>query len=234
MRQEFESVILAGGLGTRLRKVVPDRPKVIAEINGRPFLTFLLDQLLAAGIVSVTLCVAYKSEQVKAVIGRQYHSLNVSYSEEEVPLDTGGALRLAAENLATDWILVMNGDSFIECDLSEFARWHFANKRSASMVITKVSDAKRYGSLEVDANQRVTEFREKRQRQRERKQVRINAGIYLIPKRAILKQRVGVPCSLEYEVIPELLHSGLYGYDCAGRFLDIGTEKSFEEAQCFF
>jgi D-glycero-alpha-D-manno-heptose 1-phosphate guanylyltransferase len=232
MRQDFEAVILAGGLGTRIRRVVPDRPKVIAEINGRPFLTFLLDQLLAAEIASVTLCVGYKSEQVNAVIGRQYHSLNVSYSEEKVPLGTGGALRLAAESLATEWILVMNGDSFIECDLSEYVRWHFANERSASLVMTKVPDVCRYGSLELDPNQRIIAFREKGQKQMA--QVCINAGIYLIPRSVILKQRAGVSFSLEHELIPELLISGLYGYDYAGRFVDIGTEKSFEEAQYFF
>jgi len=229
MPQKFEAVILAGGLGTRLRKVVPDRPKVIAEINGRPFLTFLFDQLLAAGISSVILCVGYKSEQVKAVIGSQYHDLSISYSEEKVPLGTGGALRLVAESLTTDWILVMNGDSFIECDLAEYARWHFANERSASIVMTKALDTQRYGALELDENQRVTAFREKGQEQNA--QGCINAGIYFIPRSVILKQRVGASYSLERELIPEFLTNGVDGYECAGRFVDIGTEKSFEEAQ---
>ncbi len=94
-----EAVILAGGLGTRLRSVVADRPKVMAEIAGRPFLTFLLDQLLSVAIERVVLCTGYKAELVSSVLGQSYRGLTLDYSEETEPLGTGGALRLALPRL---------------------------------------------------------------------------------------------------------------------------------------
>src|SRR5437899_2628493 len=108
----LSAAILVGGLGTRLRGIVADRPKVLAEVRGRPFLAYLLDQLVASGFQDVVLCTGYRSEQVKEVFGDGYGPLRIVYSEETVPLGTAGALRLALPLLQSETILVMNGDSF--------------------------------------------------------------------------------------------------------------------------
>ena len=106
------AAILAGGLGTRLRSVVKDRPKVLAEIRGVPFLTYLLDQLAAAGVRDVVLCTGYMGEQVRSAFGDSYGGMCLSYSQESSPLGTAGALRLALPLFKSSSVLVMNGDSF--------------------------------------------------------------------------------------------------------------------------
>ena len=123
-------MILAGGFGTRLRSVVSDRPKVLAEVGGRPFLEYLLDQLVAEDVKSVVLCTGYLGEQVQRRLGTHYRTLALQYSREPQPLGTGGALRLALPMLDTDPVLVMNGDSYCDTRLDAFANWHAGRRRA--------------------------------------------------------------------------------------------------------
>src|ERR1051326_2110224 len=106
------AAILAGGLGSRLRSVVSDRPKVLAPVNGRPFLAILLDQLVESGAESVALCTGYLGEQVESAFGSVYRNLKIFYSREQSPLGTAGALRLGLPPLSARSILGMNGGSF--------------------------------------------------------------------------------------------------------------------------
>ena len=108
--------LMAGGFGKRLRKVVPDRPKVLAEVNGRPFIFFLLDQLSESSIRRVILCTGYKSECVEDTVGSSYRTLSLEYSKEARPLGTAGALRNAKQMFCSELILVINGDSFVDFD----------------------------------------------------------------------------------------------------------------------
>ena len=184
--QDLASVtaaILAGGLGTRLRSVVADRPKVLAEIRGRPFLAYLLDQLAAAGVRTVVLCTGYLGEQVRAAFGDSYNSLSLVYSQESSPLGTAGALRLALPLFKAETVLVMNGDSFCETDLRAFWAWHQARGANATLLLTKVPDTKRYGRVDVDDDGRVLRFDEKDDK---REPGWINGGIYLLNRRLLL------------------------------------------------
>src|SRR4028119_1495914 len=106
------AAILAGGLGTRLRAVVSDRPKVLAKVQERPFLAYLLQQLARSGIKSAVLCTGYMGEQVKIAFGDSCDSMRLLYSQETSQLDTAGALRLALPLIQSSSVLVMNGDSF--------------------------------------------------------------------------------------------------------------------------
>src|ERR1041384_4288401 len=121
---DITAAVLAGGFGTRLRSVVADRPKVLAEIGGRPFLSYLFEQLAANGCRSVVLCTGYLGEQVYRIYGEQYGSLGLRYSQEAQPLGTGGALRFALGQFASDPVLVLNGDSFYGTDLKAYREWH--------------------------------------------------------------------------------------------------------------
>src|SRR5258708_8781654 len=116
--QSVTSAILAGGLGTRLKIVVPDRPKPIADVQGRPFLTYLLDRLMKADLTDVVLCTGYRADQVRTALGEHYGTLKLNYSQESTALGTAGALRQALPFLNSDIVLVMNGDSICECDLN--------------------------------------------------------------------------------------------------------------------
>ena len=119
---DVSAVILASGLGTRLRSVVADRPKVLAPIGGRPLLAYLFDQLIAAGIREAVLATGYRGEQIEAALGTAYGPLRLRYSPEPSPLGTGGALRLAWSLLAAPSALVMNDDSYCQADLAALPR----------------------------------------------------------------------------------------------------------------
>jgi NDP-sugar pyrophosphorylase family protein len=223
--------ILAGGLGTRLRSVVTDRPKVLAEVAGRPFLTYWLEVLAAQGFRDVVICSGYLADQVARCFGSSYGPLRLHYSVEQEPLGTGGALRLALPRLATDTVMVLNGDSFCETDLATFWRTHRERSSRASMVLHFEPDTRRFGRVTMTADSRLENFLEKGE------QVRpgwINAGIYLLPRAWIEAIPEGRSVSLERDLLPSWLAGGIYGFPSAGRFIDIGTPESFAQAGEFF
>lgn len=230
--------ILAGGLGTRLRSVVADQPKVLAEVRGRPFLAYLLHQLAAAGFRYIVLCTGYLGEQVRAAFGDAYGSLRLVYSQESSPLGTAGAIRLAlplfkpglSEANVPDSVLVMNGDSFCEANLRDFWTWHCARSADATLLLTHVPNTKRYGRVLVDDDGCVLSFDEKGNKGGPGW---INAGIYLLNHRLLLTIPKSGDVSLEREVFPAWI-GRLYGYRNEGRFLDIGTPESYAIAKQFF
>ncbi|NLC72084.1 MAG: NTP transferase domain-containing protein, partial [Desulfuromonadaceae bacterium] len=174
--------ILAGGLGTRLRSVVSDRPKVLAEIGGKPFLAYLLDHLSSFGFGTVVLCTGYLGEQIAQRFGKRYGEMELFYSQESSPLGTAGALRLALPLLKSESALVVNGDSFCDADLRGFWEWHREREADASMLLVEVPDTRRYGRVSVDNKGRVIRFEEKNE---EGAPGWINAGIYLIRRRLL-------------------------------------------------
>jgi NDP-sugar pyrophosphorylase family protein len=225
------AAILAGGLGTRLRSVMADRPKVLAEIRGRPFLAYLLDILAGAGVRYVVLCTGYLGGQVRSGFGDSYGSLRLVYSQESSPLGTAGALRLALPLFKSDPVLVMNGDSFCETNLRAFWAWHCARGAEATLLLTQIPDTKRYGRVQVDADGFVLSFDEKDDTCGPGW---INAGIYLLNHRLLLRIPTNSAVSLEQEVFPAWIGRGLYGYRSEGRFLDIGTPEAYAVAERFF
>lgn len=229
--QDIVAIVLAGGLGTRLRSVVADRPKVLAEVRGRPYLAYLLDQIAATGIKIVVLCTGYMGEQVQDIFSNTYKSLRLVYSQESSPLGTAGALRFALPLLESDTVLVMNGDSFCETNFEAFWTWHCAWDADATLRLTKVADARRYGRVQVDVSGRVLRFDEKSDTSGPGW---INAGIYLLKRRLLETLPVNKVISLEREIFPAWIGRGLYGYRSEGRFLDIGTPESYVIAEQFF
>jgi NDP-sugar pyrophosphorylase family protein len=230
--KEVTALILAGGLGTRLRPVVPDRPKVLAPVAGRPFLSFLLDQLVDAGIGRLVLCTGYLGEQIRGWLGPAYRGLRIQYSQEAAPLGTGGALRQAQRLIDSGTVLVMNGDSFCEADLAEFRARHQARHAVASILVRWVPDARRFGRVQVDDAGLIRGFDEKRGPEGPGW---INAGIYWLSLDLIRTIPRGVAISLEREVLPVWVEAGLvYGCPSEGAFLDIGTPEAYRDAQSFF
>jgi len=222
--------VLTGGLGTRLRSLVADRPKVLAEIHGVPFLAFLLDQLAAAGCRSVVLCTGYLGDRISHTFGGSYGPLRLGYSQEHEPLGTGGALRLAMTQLDSDPVLVMNGDSYCGIDLGAYREWHCRQQATASMALARVTRSDRYGLVKLDSAARVVEFAEKKGGG----EAWINAGIYLLSQQVLRSIPEDVCVSLEREIFPHWVGRGLYGYLSSGPFLDIGTPDDFAAAGNFF
>jgi len=227
---KIDTVILAGGLGTRLRETVPDRPKVMAEIKGRPFLTYVLDQLNAADLKKVVVSTGYMAQYLENALGSAYKNLRILYSREEKPLGTGGALRLAKGHLNKEFVLVINGDSYFELDIPSFFETHLVKKAIISIILVAINDNKRFGSVDVDGEGRIINFAEKNG---ESGSGLISAGIYMMNRSVLEDIPTIIPCSLEYDFFPNRTGYGMYGYECDGRFIDIGTPESFSIAKEF-
>jgi len=225
------AAVLAGGLGTRLREAVADKPKVLAQVNGRPFLAYLLDTLAGAGVRRAILCTGYLADQVRTAFGTEFGGVELLYSQEESPLGTGGALSLALPLLDSSPVLVLNGDSFCDADLALFARQHLACGAAASLVLARVADVARYGAVETSGDGTITSFEEKGRR---RGDGLINAGIYLLERFLIEGLPAGRALSLEKELFPGLIGHGLYGFAQGGKFIDIGIPADYYAAGAFF
>jgi D-glycero-alpha-D-manno-heptose 1-phosphate guanylyltransferase len=224
------AVILAGGLGTRLRSIVEDRPKVLAEVHHQPFILYLFEQIMAAGIKRVVLCTGYKGEQIMAAFENRYHHMDLLYSREEVPLGTGGALRLAFPLIASDPVLVLNGDSYFKADIRDFCNRHASAGAMTSIMLAQVDNTARYGRIEIDPDGSIVGFIEKGE---DTAPGWINAGIYLFSRERI--QRIP-PCrsvSLEKEILPQCIGKKFFGFPYRGEFLDIGTPESYRQADAF-
>ena len=230
-------LILAGGLGTRLRPVLEGVPKCLAPIAGRPFLAHQLEALARAGVRKAVICTGYLADQVSDQFGSQFAGIDLTYSAEDEPLGTGGAVRLATSRTPGSEFLVVNGDSFTDVDYGAVVSAFFASGRQPLMVLTEVSDTARYGRVEWAEQTNgltaspVEQFLEKG--------VAgpgwINAGNYLLPREVIDGRPVGVPFSLERDVFPELVSCHRLMAVPSGRmFIDIGTPETYATAEGFF
>jgi D-glycero-alpha-D-manno-heptose 1-phosphate guanylyltransferase len=225
------AVVLAGGLGTRLRAVVADRPKVLAKVRGRPFLAYLLDQLRAAGIRHAVICTGHLGEHIRDAFGDAYRGVRLRYSQESAPLGTGGALRLAEPCLDSDPVLVLNGDSFCQSPLAAVAERHAFHRAAATIVLAKVEDTRRYGRVALGEDDVVTAFEEKGNTAGPGW---INAGIYFLDKNLLHAIPAAEMVSLEKDVFPSWIGRRLFAYANEGPFIDIGTPESYAAAEVFF
>lgn len=201
---------------------------MLAEIRGRPFLAYLLDQLIAAGVRFVVLCTGHLGEQVQAAFGDSHGALRLVYSQEASPLGTAGSLRLALPLFESDSVLVMNGDSFCDVDLHRFWAWHCARDAEASIVLSEAMDTREYGRVQVDADDLVVSFDEKDDHNRPGW---VNAGVYLVKHNLLPTIPVSGPVSLEREMFPAWIGRRFYGYRSGSSFVDIGTPLSYAMAE---
>lgn len=229
--QSTTAAILVGGLGTRLRPVIDDRPKALAEVGDRPFVFLLLEQLYRAGIDHVVMLTGYRAEQVEAMVGYQYRTMTISYSREQRPAGTAGALRQAMPLLASDPVLVLNGDSFVDANLIGMLSWHSASRAAGTILLREVSDMRRFGRVVVQQTGEIGAFCEKDEAAQGPGLV--NAGVYLLSQR-LLQSIDENAFSLERDVFPRWACRGLRSFRAEGRFVDIGTPESLAYAQRLF
>lgn len=226
-------LILCGGLGTRLRQVTGDGQKCVAEVAGRPFIQYLLDQIAEQGFGEAILCVGYQHQQVKDLIGVKYRGLRLSYSVETSPLGTGGAVLLALKHVSANEILVMNGDSYCQVDLKALV----ANSREtgalATIVVRRVEDTSRYGKVTLNEAGLIEQFVEKMAASGSGL---INAGVYFFHKDLVTQEiRADGASSLEQDLLPRICDGRLRAFQISSStFIDIGTPASFSAAQVVF
>ncbi len=227
--QNTKAVLLVGGLGTRLRSVVSSAPKTLAPVGEKSFLELLVRQLRDQGIRQLVMCTGYLADQVEKEFGDGRRlGVSIEYSKESQPMGTGGALKLAEQYLQdVPGFLVMNGDSFMEMDFHELLSFHHKQGGVASMAVRRVENADRYGTVQMDAEKKVTAFLEKTG---DKRPGIVNAGVYYFEK-SVLQQIPEGPSSLEKDLFPRLLASGIYAIEQQGIFIDIGTPEDYARAQ---
>lgn len=227
--RNITAVILAGGLGTRLKSPVKNKPKVLVKIRDHPFLEYLLHQLDQAGFKKVVLCTGYLGDQIEKTFGSKYKHLRLYYSRELIPLGTAGSIRKALPLLNSGTVFVMNGDSFCDLDFKKFWQFHISKKAKASLVLAKIPDARHSGKVKLRSDDSISQFQEKKRKG----PGLINAGIYLVDK-TLIKEIPERKLSLEIDIFPNWIGCGFYGYRSNNHFIDIGTPESFIRAEHFF
>lgn len=222
-----EAVLLAGGLGTRLREVVADLPKALAPVAGRPFVAYLLELLAEAGIAHAVLATGHLGDQVERTIGHDWRGMRISYSCEERPLGTGGAVRRAAAQTEGGPLLVLNGDSYLHFDPQAFARAMARHDARIGIALAQVADVARYGAVETGEG-RVLGFRGKGGRG----PGWINAGVYYFSRMALEQLPQREAFSLESDVLlPTAAAGGVHAYTDTSGFIDIGVPVDYAAAQ---
>ena len=224
-----KAVLLVGGLGTRLRSVVPAAPKPLASLGSESFLALLVRQLSSQGFRRLVMCTGHLADQIENEFGNgSMLNVQVQYSREPTPLGTGGTVKFAQAYLRdVPDFLVMNGDSFVEADFHQLLRFHRTHRSLVTMAVVEVTDASRYGTVKLEGHNRISGFSEKTGKPIPGV---VNAGVYVF-NRAIFEHIPEGPASLEKTVFPRLLDRGVYALKQDGMFIDIGTPEDFARAR---
>ena len=222
----MEAIVLAGGFGTRLKQVVPDLPKPMAPVAGRPFLEILLTSLAHKGFGRVVLSLGYMAEKVVAHFGVRFAGMELVYEIESSPLGTGGAVRIALAQCAADHVFVVNGDTFLDLEVVEVEA-HWQKHRAPIIVAREVSDTARYGRLDTNHG-RVLGFVEKGVVGAGL----INAGSYVLPVTILDGFPLGQSFSLEADFLAKAVAEQRFDlFVTNGHFIDIGVPEDYARAQ---
>lgn len=229
MKDNFENtdvVILCGGKGERLQSVVSDRPKVLADINGKPFLEILIDNLKRFGFKRFILSVGYKKE---AIIDYFKDKEDIVFSEEETALGTGGGLKKAKGLVKSSPFMAMNGDCFCDLEFDKLLEFHKQKNALLSIALVKTLEPRDYGTVALGLEDEIKSFREKISGSQTSL---VNAGIYMMNKEIFSLMPAEKAFSLEYDLFPKLENS--FGYVSNSKIYDIGTPVRYNKAKEVF
>lgn len=228
---KFDVIILAGGLGTRLKSVVADVPKPMAPVAGKPFMEYILQKLPIANVNQIILSVGYKYEKIEEHYGKEYHGVPIVYSIEEEPLGTGGGIKLAMAKATSDNCLIVNGDTLFDVDFEQFWQIHNQLSNDITLALKQVEYPDRYGTVLLEKN-RIIRFSEK---QEGLKTGLINGGLYWIKTALISTMPASEKFSFETEFLEKQVNTlKMGGYIDSSLFIDIGIPKDYEHAQHLF
>ncbi|MBS1643828.1 MAG: nucleotidyltransferase family protein [Bacteroidetes bacterium] len=226
-----EAIILAGGLGTRLRGVIGEIPKCMAPVDNKPFLFYLLAFLQTQHVDRVILSLGYKSEQVLSWLNTQRWDFVLDYVIEDIPLGTGGGLRLAMTKASEEQVFVFNGDTYLTLELQQMEHAMGQGKCKTTIALKYLENAGRYGTVTMDAHSRISTFKEKQTKS----SGWINAGVYLVHRTNFLADTPSGNFSLETDYLtPEALMGHIFGLSVPGYFIDIGVPDDYAQAQLDF
>lgn len=222
-----EAIILAGGLGTRLKGVISDIPKPMAPVCGKPFLEYLLSSLLKWKISKIILSVGYKNEVIKKYFGDNFKGIKIVYVVEKEPLGTGGAISLALKKVQGNNVFILNGDTYFDVDLNAFAQFCIKEKSGFGIALKQMKNFDRYGTVNLHGN-RIIQFNEKQAVA----EGFINCGIYYLNKKSFNQFNFPEKYSFETEFLEKnIAECNFIGYPGSGYFIDIGIPEDFLKAQ---
>ena len=226
-----EAIVLAGGLGTRLRGVIGDFPKCMALINGKPFLYYLFHLLAAQRVKKVILSLGYRSEVVTDWLRENTFPFAIDFVIENTPLGTGGGIQLAMKKASTENVFVLNGDTFFEVDFDTMALFHLSKKSEATLALKEMENTERYGTVQLNESLAITCFEEKMPNS----SGLINGGVYLVNRNNFLTKNFPEKFSFETEYLYPASGKGqIFGFPSQGYFIDIGIPSDYEKAQLDF
>jgi NDP-sugar pyrophosphorylase family protein len=221
-------VILAGGLGKRLASVTGGGQKILAQIDGKPFLSILIEYIASQGGRRFILCTGHGAEAVEAHFRQAHKDLEILFSREDTPLGTGGAIKKGASLVKSDRFLAMNGDCFCVIDYNTLIASHEAGKAQATLAITRVPDARDYGTIELDAQKNILAFKEK---QPQEVSAFINTGTYCFNRNVFDLVETSEKFSIELDFFPHLVGKQFRAFEVENKFIDIGTPDRYAWAQ---
>lgn len=224
----METIVLAGGLGTRLQGTIGAIPKCMAQVDGQPFLAHLFQYLNRQKCTRVIMSLGYKHKMVIDWLEEQDLYFELDYVVENEPLGTGGGILAAMEEAITDDVAVINGDTLFMTDMKEQLRFHIANNAETSIALKQMHEFDRYGVVNTAPNGLITSFEEKKYT----KEGLINGGVYIISREAFLERNLPEKFSFEKDYLERHLKEGrFYGYKSEAYFIDIGVPADYERAQ---
>ncbi len=223
-----EVIILAGGLGTRLREAVPDLPKCMAPVNGKPFIAYVLEHLGSQGIRHFIFSLGYKSDAFTTYLSQTLSPGSYTLVVEQEPLGTGGAIRYACSASREDHVLVVNGDSLFVTDLSAQSVFHLSHQADCTLALKPMENFERYGVVVLREDQSIASFQEKKFYPAGL----INGGVYLLNKASFLRETLPQKFSFETDYLQKLYpERRFYGIVQEGYFIDIGIPEDYQRAQ---
>ncbi|MGV3656333.1 MAG: HAD-IIIA family hydrolase [Chitinophagaceae bacterium] len=223
-----ESIILAGGLGTRLREAVPDLPKCMAPVGGNPFISYVIDALRRQGVQRFVFSLGYRHDAIEEFLQGHYSTLEYETVVEKEPLGTGGAIALALKACQSENVLIANGDTLFKIDVKSMASLHYKNNAQCTLALKPMQNFERYGVVQTAESGRIVSFREKQFY----KEGLINGGIYLLNKDSFLQKSWPQKFSFEKDYLEKYTaENDFYGSVQTGYFIDIGIPEDYEKAQ---
>jgi len=224
----FTAIILAGGLGTRLRSAVPDLPKCMAPVNGKPFMGHVIEYLSSQVVSNFILSLGYMHEVIIDYVTKQYPNLHIDWVIEEEPLGTGGAIKLACSKVKGTYALVTNGDTMFNINVAEVMQFNAANQADCTLSLKPMQNFDRYGVVTLNADASVHSFKEKQHYDAGL----INGGMYALNAPKFLQEQLPVKFSFEKDYLEKLYTDRrMFGIVQDAYFIDIGIPEDYARAQ---
>jgi len=228
----MKAVIIAGGLGTRLRPLTHNTPKPIVPVANRPFVVHQIEHLIKHGATEIILNLHYLSQEIKKAIGDGGRwGIKIHYSIERTPLGTAGAVKHAEKYFDEGPMVIFNGDVLTDINISKVVNFHREKKALVTLTLTEVEDPTPFGLILTEKDGRVKQFLEKPSWDMVTAKT-INAGIYVVDPKIFRKVPKGKPFMFERDLYPALLEEGapIYGYLSDAYWIDIGNPAKYKEA----